>query len=516
MRSFILTLLLIPFLVNAGNSKTEWLSKEEWSSQKNIKNNKILLLYDRQLYESKNIKVFKKYLEKNGFSLSVQSLTERSLSKLSSFDQLWIVDTSYKNRQKSIITKKFASLVRDFLKNGKGLHVITNFDGIDAALLLSKLSTIKIDSTSSNSFEEISISDSLGKSKAVDHEIFTGVPVFECTQYSSALAKNNRFYSIANNERDKSLISISKEASIVYTGMSHKIFHYKQNFKIAFNTAMYLSNYRRADIKGKEIDIDEPDDLNDYPKIKKFENKFTKINKTTWSTIDNPANNNILVVLTDKYNRIPPTLEKHLTKANFRVTFKSILEKPYETLYEFDQLWILSQPKNHAAEKATIITKERYIQIKEFIEQGKGVYIAADNTPHCYEADFLLEKFMESGVSHVESKNHKMKILNKNEFKKDTLTALNHELFSGLNYLHEGYTVSRIEYSPYLDVIGVGTRGNILCIPKDPNQNVVFDSAYTKLFGGTENSNFIRNLALYLSGYRRQDIERDPYDDSEN
>ncbi|MCM8528219.1 MAG: hypothetical protein NE327_16975 [Lentisphaeraceae bacterium] len=508
--------LTLPFLVAAEPSDVNWVSEEEWSSQNKLKNNKILLLYDKQLYESKKVKVFEKYLEKKGFSLSAQNLSERSLSKLSSFDQLWIVDTSYKLRQKTIITDKFASFVRKFLKEGKSLHVITQFNGVDAALLLSKLSTITIDSTAADNHEQIQVSSSLGKSKAVDHEILTGVPLFECTQNSAALAQNNRFYSVANNFRNKSLIAVSKEAQIVYSGFSDQLFHYNQNFRIAFNTALYLSGYRRTDLKKKKILQDEPEDKNDFLKIKKFKNKYKNVSKTEWSALRKPVNNNILVILTDTFNRIPPTLKKHLSKANFTVTFKSILDKPYESLYEYDQLWILSQSRNKFAKKSTIISSERYKKIKEFIEQGKGVYIAADNNPHCYEADFLLEKFMESGISHVESKNHKMKILSKREFKGETLTALEHELYTGLHYLHEGYTVSRIEYSPHLAVIGVGTRGNILCIPKDPNQNVVYDGAYTKLYGGTENPDFIRNLALYLAGYRRGDIEREPYDDSEN
>ena len=204
----------------------------------------------------------------------------------------------------------------------------------------------------------------------------------------------------------------------------------------------------------------------------------------------------------------------------YTVTFKTRKDSPYEKLPEYDQLWVLSSFKALVKDSSIsdIINVNDYKNIKSFIESGNGVYIAADNYPHLKEADYLLEKFMDSGISYVESENSKMRILSQSSFSKNKLTAMEHELFTGLSTMHEGHTVSRIEESSYLDVIAVGTRGNLICLPKDHNQNVVYDSGYTKLYGGKEDPKFIRNLALYLSGYRREDIKREStnYPESKN
>jgi len=180
-------------------------------------------------------------------------------------------------------------------------------------------------------------------------------------------------------------------------------------------------------------------------------------------------------------------------------------------LSEADQLWIFAGDRSR-------MSQQDYQMLDGFIAEGKGVYLVCDNEPYLAEVADLARRlygvevrgnYFGTKIAYVRTRG-----LSTTEQAKygAGYEVADHPLFSGLNFIYEGITISHIEKSESLKPIFLASDGTTLAAAsREPGQRVIIDCGYTRYFyGPTEAHRFItktagtvryaQNVAAYLMG----------------
>jgi uncharacterized protein YfaP (DUF2135 family) len=184
-----------------------------------------------------------------------------------------------------------------------------------------------------------------------------------------------------------------------------------------------------------------------------------------------------------------------LRKKGFEVTLRSEAFDP-AWLTEADQFWVF-------AGLATGLTEDGYQAVVRYIEEGHGVYLAADNYPYLVDAAELARRlygatmtgdYIGMQIGAVRGRGlppeDLVKFGSSFEFE-------DHPLLSGLNFLYEGATVSHIEPNDQLEPVLMASDGQILAAaPKDAAHRVLLDCGWTRYYyGPTEDYRLITKTA---------------------
>lgn len=170
-----------------------------------------------------------------------------------------------------------------------------------------------------------------------------------------------------------------------------------------------------------------------------------------------------------------------LTAKGFRIVTKTDQFRP-EWLAEVDQLWLF-------AGRPSRMDARGYAAVEAFINSGRGAYLAAENDPFVAEVAELTRRLY--GVT-VKGNYPGTKI---GYVKTRGLTAQeqvaygagyqidDHPLFSGLNFIYEGDTVSHVEPTPLLKPVFCASDGQTLAATsRKPGQRVLIDCGYTRYY----------------------------------
>lgn len=169
-----------------------------------------------------------------------------------------------------------------------------------------------------------------------------------------------------------------------------------------------------------------------------------------------------------------------------------------ELLSQYTQLWFVS-------DRNRCLTTAQVDMIADFVKQGNGLLIWADNEPFYADANALAEKLIGTQFS---GNKRGDKILSSG----DTLKPgffIDHPLTQGVNKLYEGITISTISLAPFLTLLAQSHDGQMCmaCFEKG-SQRIVLDTGFTKLIGdnfyntaGT--ARYFRNIAFWLSAASR-------------
>jgi hypothetical protein len=174
------------------------------------------------------------------------------------------------------------------------------------------------------------------------------------------------------------------------------------------------------------------------------------------------------------------------------VTGKSLTE---ELLNEYTQLWFVSGMVKH-------LSGTQVKMVREFIRQGSGLFIWADNQPFYADANLLAQAVVGTKFSGNKQGDQVMELCN--ELRPGCF--IEHPLTQGINSLYEGRTISSIAPAPDLTILAKShdKQNSMACFERD-DQRVVLDTGFTKLLGekrfyktaGT--ARYIRNIAFWLS-----------------
>jgi hypothetical protein len=170
-----------------------------------------------------------------------------------------------------------------------------------------------------------------------------------------------------------------------------------------------------------------------------------------------------------------------------------------ELLSQYTQLWFVSDKKR-------CLTTAQIEMIADFVQQGSGLLIWADNEPYYADANALAEKLIGTQFSGDKKGN---KVLSSSTTLKPG-SFIDHPLTQGVNKLYEGITISTIRSAPFLTLLAQSHDGQMCmaCFEKD-KQRIVLDTGFTKLIGdnfyntaGT--ARYFRNIAFWLSAASRE------------
>jgi hypothetical protein len=162
------------------------------------------------------------------------------------------------------------------------------------------------------------------------------------------------------------------------------------------------------------------------------------------------------------------------------------------------QLWVISSSTQQLNDEHAEI-------IKQFFYSGKGVYIWGDNDPYNADANFLGKKLVGVTMSGAFYGGKNV------GFKTDsTATGMkeNHLITTGLEYVYEGITISKIE-DPNKQLIPLvySTDGNVVtAIYENQGQRLIFDGGFTRLYCNWETAGtgrYVKNAAAWLVNYER-------------
>ncbi len=172
------------------------------------------------------------------------------------------------------------------------------------------------------------------------------------------------------------------------------------------------------------------------------------------------------------------------------------VEELKESLGKACQLWVVST-------NTQLLTKEHVDAIKEFWDQGHGVYIWGDNDPFHADANYLAKELMGVEMSGYFMGNTVVGI------KSDTTQAgllPNHLITTGLQYVYEGITISAIhDPNRVLKPLIWSSDGNVVAAVYEKNgKRLILDGGFTRLYNNWDTAGtgrYVKNAAAWLVNY---------------
>ena len=262
-------------------------------------------------------------------------------------------------------------------------------------------------------------------------------------------------------------------------------------------------------------------------------NEFAGARMLVWSTEPEAHGN----VFTDDN-----PLWAALKDLGFEIQMKRTRFEP-RWLDEADQLWVFSG-------RSSGMDAAAYAAVVAFVQQGKGLYLAAENAPYFVEATELTRQLYQTSISGnyqggniVAVRGHGITLEDFRKLGKDadpegkqaardqggktnpqsresksridiinrsTHYAEEHPLLTDVNFIFEGITVSHIAPTTHLQTVLTANDKQILAaVSLDPGQRVVVDCGWTRYFFSREGRyvtdtagtiRYAENIAAYLMG----------------
>ena len=193
-------------------------------------------------------------------------------------------------------------------------------------------------------------------------------------------------------------------------------------------------------------------------------------------------------------------------------------------LKQCDQLWLFSGI-NIGDENTPPSGMNPFVYnaIVEFVSAGKGLYLLADDAPHCIdEANYLAKLLFGCQISGNDP-GQKTAFIASRKLSPEQIQKYNghyaardHLLFTGVNFIYEGVSISTFSPSPKLNlVLQSSVKKPLIAVSGVRGQRVVLDCGFTKYYyddvdpqmnyitrtAGT--LQFANNVAAYLAGKDR-------------
>ncbi len=161
------------------------------------------------------------------------------------------------------------------------------------------------------------------------------------------------------------------------------------------------------------------------------------------------------------------------------------------------QLWVISGPSR-------VLSDEHIAVIKEYFDEGHGVYIWGDNDPYYADANAVADALFDGKM---EGNYWGDKVVNLKDSKTVSGLVPGHLVTTGLQYVYEGITIAKITGNQYLQPLIYSSDGNVVAAFYDfDGKRAIIDGGFTRLYvswdaAGT--GRYVKNAAAWLVNYER-------------
>ena len=190
-----------------------------------------------------------------------------------------------------------------------------------------------------------------------------------------------------------------------------------------------------------------------------------------------------------------------LKEKGFLVDFFGSIPSNFEELLKRSHIFIL------VSTNGKVLSPIHVNLIMNYYNNGGSLYILGDNAPYFGEANQILIPLFNTELTGNVSGD---KFVGAKRFPNGVGFDENHPIFSGIQKLYEGVTVSYIENNNYqnLKPIMIGSDGKaIICCYENGKKRIVIDGGFTRMMSscgrwnenGTNSRRFVMNIAGWLS-----------------
>ncbi len=156
------------------------------------------------------------------------------------------------------------------------------------------------------------------------------------------------------------------------------------------------------------------------------------------------------------------------------------------------QLWIIST-------QSQLLSEEYFLAIKEFFNEGKGLFLWGDNDPYHADANYIGAKLLQTTMA---GNIHGANVVLYRQNQSNASGFTNHDITTGLQFLYEGITIATIRPGPGVEPLIFGSAGNVVTAYYDKNGcRCIFDGGFTRLFyqwNAAGQPRFVVNCAVWL------------------
>ena len=197
-------------------------------------------------------------------------------------------------------------------------------------------------------------------------------------------------------------------------------------------------------------------------------------------------------------------------RENYDNPIKALENKGFEVIYrdEFPadftrisdclcQVWLISG-------NVRTITDEQIRQIKAFYNQGKGVYLWADNDPFYADVNPIVKDLFGSKMS---GDYIGKKVIGVQKRIKDVGIVAGHLISTGISNFYEGVTISHVDMTQYLKPLVYSSDKKVVTAYSDVDgKRLLIDGGFTRLcvdWNSAGTDRYIVNAAGWLGNFER-------------
>lgn len=161
------------------------------------------------------------------------------------------------------------------------------------------------------------------------------------------------------------------------------------------------------------------------------------------------------------------------------------------------QLWVISDSYRKMDEN-------HFKVIKEFFDEGHGVYIWGDNDPYYADANALADYLFDGGMTGNTWGDQTVGL--QEDMEKSGLKR-SHLITTGLENIYEGITIATIQENKNLEPILYGSANNVVAaVYEKDGKRAILDGGFTRLYvkwetAGTDR--YVKNAAAWLVNVER-------------
>lgn len=161
------------------------------------------------------------------------------------------------------------------------------------------------------------------------------------------------------------------------------------------------------------------------------------------------------------------------------------------------QLWIISSDQVE-------LNDEHFTVIKNFWDEGHGLYIWGDNRPYYADANYLMGKLFDIKMEGYIQGDVTVNL--RKEGDKVGLTP-GHLISTGIEYVYEGITIATVDQHKDLEPLILGSAGNLVtAVYEKDGKRLIIDGGFTRLFfkwDAAGSGRYVKNAAAWLVNYER-------------
>lgn len=197
-------------------------------------------------------------------------------------------------------------------------------------------------------------------------------------------------------------------------------------------------------------------------------------------------------------------------RENYNNPIKSLENKGFEVIYrdEFPadfarisaslcQVWLISG-------YSRTITDEQIRQIKAFYNQGKGVYLWADNDPFYADVNPIIKDLFGSTMS---GNYIGKQIIGVQKHIKDVGIVAGHLISTGISNFYEGVTISNVTMTQYLKPLVYSSDKKVVTAYSDMDgKRLLIDGGFTRLcvdWDSAGTDRYVANAAGWLGNFEK-------------